>query len=436
MTSRNVKGRNGAAPPKIVTAKLDVSPLSNGFAQKRPESPFNWSLFATDATGLSNPRALFVSRRGVETNQTRSMAGMGHRTRYTQSLSIRAQKSDTRPVIALKLLLIPVVLYFNWEFVARYVSPPLSNPFGPFFLLSGYVEGSKPDDPRYAKSWLDFLFLGFYIVFWSMVRQTIAVNIARPIARYFGLRKEAKIDRFGEQLYAMIYFAICGAWGYRVMKQLPTYWYQTEHFWIALLDYPHWDMKGELKRYYLMQFSYWCQQFIVLLLGLEKPRKDYWELVAHHFVTMWLVGWSYGLNFTIIGSAVYMSMDIPDSFLAASKLLNYMQWNRAKIVSFVTFIAVWTYFRHYLNLKILWSCLFETQLVPESSKIWSFENGTYMVNWMPFMVFGSIFALQILNLFWYYLMWRILIRAIITREADDDRSDDEGDDDDEPDKED
>lgn len=56
-------------------------------------------------------------------------------------------------------------------------------------------------------------------------------------------------------------------------------------------DYPHWEMKPLLKRYYLMQCAYWCQQFIVLVLGLEKPRKDYWELVAHHIVTLWLVGY-------------------------------------------------------------------------------------------------------------------------------------------------
>lgn len=57
-----------------------------------------------------------------------------------------------------------------------------------------------------------------------------------------------------------------------------------------LLEYPHWDLKPELKRYYLMQAAYWCQQFIVLALRLEKPRKDYYELIAHHFVTLWLVG--------------------------------------------------------------------------------------------------------------------------------------------------
>lgn len=57
------------------------------------------------------------------------------------------------------------------------------------------------------------------------------------------------------------------------------------------LDYPHWDMKPELKGYYLMQAAYWCQQFIVLALKLEKPRKDYNELIAHHLVTLWLVGY-------------------------------------------------------------------------------------------------------------------------------------------------
>jgi len=49
-------------------------------------------------------------------------------------------------------------------------------------------------------------------------------------------------------------------------------------------------MTSELKRYYLMQASYWCQQLIVLVFRLEKPRKDFKELVAHHIVTLWLIG--------------------------------------------------------------------------------------------------------------------------------------------------
>lgn len=58
-----------------------------------------------------------------------------------------------------------------------------------------------------------------------------------------------------------------------------------------------------MKRYYLMQLAYWVQQLFVLVLGLEKPRKDYAELVVHHLVTIWLVGWSYSVNLTYIGNA-------------------------------------------------------------------------------------------------------------------------------------
>ncbi|KAF6762311.1 longevity assurance proteins LAG1 LAC1 [Ephemerocybe angulata] len=335
------------------------------------------------------------------------------------------------PYTALKVLAVPLVLYVNWEVVTPYVAPGLPNPFAPIFLLSGYIEDSKPEDPRYTKTHFDLAFLAYYIVFFSFVREFLATKVAKPIGRYFGLKKEAKLDRFAEQFYALVYFTITGIWGYCVMSQQPSYWYNTKAFW---KDYPHWDLEPMLKRYYLMQFSYWCQQFIVLVLGLEKPRKDYYELVAHHFVTLWLVGWSYLLNYTIIGSAVYMSMDIPDAFLAASKLLNYIQWNTAKIYAFVTFIVVWSYFRHYLNLKILYSVWFESRAVPESSKVWDWSTGAYLPFWMPYAIWVSIAALQVLNLFWYYLMWKILLRAIVTKEADDDRSDDEDDGEDEEDE--
>ncbi|KAG5648976.1 hypothetical protein DXG03_000325 [Asterophora parasitica] len=329
-----------------------------------------------------------------------------------------------QPLSAFKLLLLPLILYANWELLSPYVAPAIPNPFAPFFLISGRVESSTDDDPRYQKSYADLLFLAYNIVFFSCVRQLITINACRPVARYFGLKKEAKLDRFGEQGYALVYFSILGACGYRVMSLLPTYWYRTETFWI---DYPHWDMIPELKRYYLMQMAYWCQQLIVLVLGLEKPRKDFKELVAHHLVTLWLVGWSYMLNLTYIGTAVYMSMDIPDAFLAFSKLLNYMQWEKSKTVAFVIFISVWSYFRHYLNLKILWSVWFEIDAAPAASRIWDGVTGAYLPGWMTLQIFLPLFLLQLLNLFWYSLMLRILYRSVKTSTIDDDRSDDEDD---------
>jgi acyl-CoA-dependent ceramide synthase len=43
-----------------------------------------------------------------------------------------------------------------------------------------------------------------------------------------------------------------------------------------------------LKVYYLLQASYWVQQTVLLAARIEKPRKDFKELVAHVSLTSFL----------------------------------------------------------------------------------------------------------------------------------------------------
>ncbi len=225
-------------------------------------------------------------------------------------------------MVAFKILIVPLILYINWDLITPFVDPSLQsrNPFAPLFLLSHRVPTSSEEDPRYQKGYLDLLFIAYYIVFWSCIRQIITVNICKHICLYFGIKKQVKIERFGEQGYAFVYFAFFGAWGFvsRLIKCifasantplvednvatsfiLVPYGIFLAQYVISpnlgvpadvIPDYPHWDMKPELKCYYLVQMAYWWQQLIVMVLGLEKPRKDYRELVAHHCVTLWLVG--------------------------------------------------------------------------------------------------------------------------------------------------
>ena len=184
-------------------------------------------------------------------------------------------------------------------------------------------------------------------------------------------------------------------------------------------------MRPELKLYYLLQFSYWLQQALVMLLRLEKPRKDYYELVAHHLVTLWLIGWSYLVNLTMIGTTVFVCMDVPDTFLALSKLLNYLELEKITTVVFGLFMCVWTYFRIYLSAKTLWSVWYQYDMIPPHTKEWNPAKGWWLVSWMKYQVFTPLFLLLLLNLFWYYLMWRIMIRSIRGKELADDREEGE-----------
>ena len=54
--------------------------------------------------------------------------------------------------------------------------------------------------------------------------------------------------------------------------------------------YPHRTHDAAFKFYYLLQAAYWAQQAVVMTIGMEKPRKDFRELIAHHVVTLVLIG--------------------------------------------------------------------------------------------------------------------------------------------------
>jgi hypothetical protein len=77
-------------------------------------------------------------------------------------------------------------------------------------LLSHRVLGPEP---RYARGYGDVAFVAYHVVVFSLIRQLIAVMLAPRVGRYFGLTRTAKLERFGEQGYAFLYFFVFGAWG-------------------------------------------------------------------------------------------------------------------------------------------------------------------------------------------------------------------------------
>ncbi|GAA5909748.1 uncharacterized protein JCM6883_004622 [Sporobolomyces salmoneus] len=338
------------------------------------------------------------------------------------------------PLKTFQLISLTVVAWYSLEhFTTQYSGP--SNPLSRLLFISHRLAPQLGEtETKYGKGYYDLTFLGFYIIVFSFLRQSITEFMIRPLAKKLGLKTESKQARFMEQAYAVVYFSCSGAFGLYVMSKQPTWWYKTEHMW---LEYPHWRMSGLLKSYYLLQFSYWCQQMIILVLGLEKPRSDFKELVIHHIVTLWLVGWSYLINLTMIGTMIFVSMDLPDICLAFSKCLNYLDLQHTSEVSFVFFLVVWHYMRHYLNLLILWSVWTQFDLIPAIWRSYNSETrGWWLVGglwkgtgeippWMKYQIFAPILALQLVNSFWSYLIWRILFRMLSGNAAKDVREEGE-----------
>lgn len=116
-------------------------------------------------------------------------------------------------MLSIPLVLYAVFAYFN-------IRP---NPFEPMLFLSHYRPESKPDDPRYVKGILDLLFIAYHVVVFSFIRQFTLFHIIHPIARKLGIRKQGKLDRFGEQAYAVLYYGVMGVCGaVRILLYLIT----------------------------------------------------------------------------------------------------------------------------------------------------------------------------------------------------------------------
>jgi acyl-CoA-dependent ceramide synthase len=199
------------------------------------------------------------------------------------------------------------------------INPTPSNPIHNFIFLSYKVPhetGAAPGtSPKYGKGRWDFAFVLFYIIILSFTREFIMQKFLRPMARRSGLKSRAKQSRFMEQMYTAIYFGFTGVAGLLVMSRTPLWYFNTRAMYEG---FPHKTHDADFKFYYLFQAAYWSQQAIVLLLGMEKPRKDFKELVGHHIVTLALIGLSYRFHFTYMGLGVFITHDISDFFLAVS----------------------------------------------------------------------------------------------------------------------
>lgn len=87
------------------------------------------------------------------------------------------------------------------------------------------------------------------------------------------------------------------------------------------------------------------------------------------------------------------------------------------------FIGIWTYLRHYLNLRVLWATATEFRTVGPFELNW--ETQQYKCWISQYITFALLAALQAVNIFWFVLILRIAMNYVFNDVTKDERSDDE-----------
>ncbi|KAL4971291.1 longevity assurance proteins LAG1/LAC1 [Aspergillus desertorum] len=307
-----------------------------------------------------------------------------------------------------------------------------------------WVSHYNPKTGNYAIGSNDFCFLTFCVVLFTGLRAICMKYILGPLARRWGIYKAKDITRFSEQAWLLCY--------YSVFWTLGVYIYCTSKYYLNLremfTDWPTRELPQITKVYILGQWAFWLQQLLVI--NIEERRKDHWQMLAHHIVTIVLMSTSYALHLTRVANLILVLMDVVDIFFPLAKCLKYLGFSTLRDLMFGVFMLSWFTARHVFYIVTMWSiwthmaeiipigCYHGSQdnltgptPIPEHG--WThildpFRNPSGTICYSDSVRWGFLCALgflQLITIFWFVLIVKVAIRVVKGMGADDIRSDDD-----------
>ncbi|KAI0837905.1 longevity assurance proteins LAG1/LAC1 [Hypoxylon sp. FL0890] len=308
-----------------------------------------------------------------------------------------------------------------------------------FFTLSYY----NAESGKYAIGPNDYHFISFCIILFTGLRAGLMEHLLAPLARQWGISKRKEITRFSEQAWMLIYYCVFWSLGLYLYARSP-YFLNMRELWT---NWPNRELDGLMKAYLLAQWAFWVQQ--VLVIHIEERRKDHWQMLTHHFITITLISASYCYHQTRVGNLILVLMDVVDLFLPLAKCLKYLGYSTLCDATFGVFMVSWFVARHILYLMTCYSIYKDVPVLippgcyqgPNSNLIGPFpvpdgwrhyvEPFTHSEGTICFSAsirwafLYCLLGLQLITIFWFFMIIQVAIRVIKGNGADDTRSDDE-----------
>lgn len=347
-------------------------------------------------------------------------------------------------------LSVNIMLFVGLSFI---FFPALRERMSAFFSLS-YPSERHPG--MYGPGSRDLYLVASFIVFFTALRAFCLDYVLAPVSRWCGITKKKAKTRFVEQSYMMVYYVIYWTIGLLLfIRDTPKDVRNVEGLLISLwTGYPKLWLDAGMKLYYLSQFAFWIQQVVVL--NIEEHRKDHYQMLTHHFITILLLAGSYSYRQWRVGNAVLVCMDLVDFIFPLAKILKYLGMQTACDAAFAAFVVSWLASRHVAYLTICWSIYAHVNSAAMPYGLYSIQDGARLsadggtnildnllqpilhpdaktvsfnanIRWL---FLGLLLALQGVTLVWFAMIVRVVLRVLRGEGADDTRSEgeDEGED--------
>ncbi|XP_052865991.1 ceramide synthase 5 [Anopheles cruzii] len=232
----------------------------------------------------------------------------------------------------------------------------------------------------------------------TTLRLTKQLDMTERQVEYWWRRRRAQdkpttLVKFCETSWRCIYYTYSFIFGCIVMWDKSWLW-DIKQCWYG---YPHQSVSNDIWWYYMISMAfYWsltASQFF------DVKRKDFWQMFAHHMITILLMALSWVCNLHRVGSLVLLVHDCADIFLESAKLTKYAQYQKVCDTIFAFFTVIWIITRLMLYPRIIYSSSVEApQILPMFPAYYIFNT--------------LLILLLVLHIGWTYLILQIVVKAI------------------------
>ncbi|CAF0919255.1 unnamed protein product [Brachionus calyciflorus] len=260
----------------------------------------------------------------------------------------------------------------------------------------------------------------YLVIGFTLVRYLFEMFVCKPLVNYLKIDKKSERKKFPESFWKTIVYTIFWFYSFYLLTFKYDYFNQPEHLFDGWLNET--QVPFDIKIIYLAEGSFYIHS-IYATIFMDVWRKDFVIMLIHHFVTVTLIVGSYGMRFHRFGLLVLFCHDVNDLLLEFTKCNVYMKNRNGKFyglhetisfIGFATFTVTWYMFRLYwFPLKILYA---SSVITCHRAYQLAYKNGAKFYALFN----GLLFTLFLLNVYWFYLILRMLVRVLKdTNDTDD-----------------
>ena len=187
--------------------------------------------------------------------------------------------------------------------------------------------------------------------------------------------------------------------------------YTTRSCFSSFAERSQSSVGAETVWYYLFELGWYLHLLLKGAFGVG--RHDGLAMEIHHVVTIALVASSFCFGFTKVGMLVFSVFNISTPLLHVSKLCNYLELGRARVLAFLLFAAAFTATRIVLlPLKPIRATLYAKSEICQAAGEAFYANE---LRWTHVFVSAKLSSLWFLNVYWLEGIARVIRKNVGTR---------------------